>query len=75
MFDPVFGALLSQQATGVVSRIIECIDQGLCFVNDDHFEEHLDNPKSIKEILTDALTLSLLDPKPFLAFVTSSLAQ
>jgi hypothetical protein len=43
--------------------------------NDDLFDEHLNNPKSIKEILTDALTLSMLEPQSFLLFLRTTIGD
>jgi hypothetical protein len=39
------------------------------------FDEHLNNLKSIKEILTDALTLAMLEPQTFLLFLRTTIGD
>lgn len=44
-------------------------------VDDDPMSEHLNNSKAIREILTDVMLLSLLDPEPMLVFLKSALGE
>ncbi len=44
-------------------------------MNDDPFSEHLNNPKSLKEILFDPIMLAMLDPLPFFTYVKNATTE
>lgn len=44
-------------------------------MNDDPLSEHLDNPKAIKEVLTEVLSLAVLEPALLVVFLKNALSE
>ena len=55
--------------------MIECLNNKTSFEDDDLFDEHLDNPQGIKEIISCVNQLAVLKPFKLLTFIQTSLPQ
>ena len=49
--DEHLAGFLATQAITAITCLLKCLKEQVSFINDDLFDEYLDNPKGIKEIL------------------------
>lgn len=63
------GEFLADETVKFHVKMIECINSGTSFQDDDLFEEHLDNPHGIKEILLCVNQVTTLKPAKLLTFI------
>ena len=60
---------MADEAVKFHIKMIECLNTQTSFEDDDLFDEHLDNPQGIKEILTCVNQIATLKPVKLLTFI------